>query len=176
MGTAHLSFGMCHAHHLGCPLPFLSHHSTNINILTHLQAYAAPSGKCLSFLGLFLLTLQDLAKGTVPEMLTWPLSPAPSWVFPFFAPHTFCASFWAHTYVVLTLSPQAVYFWKSCPALSNMVASIHMCWDSTVLGLWGGREEEEKIGESWEKHEEVPEGPESLQVASINKSTNAKIL
>lgn len=41
-------------------------------------------------------------------------------------PHTFCASFWACTYVVLALSPHAVYFWKSCPALSNMVASIHM--------------------------------------------------
>ena len=49
MATAHLSFRMCHAHHLGCPLPFLSHYFTNINILTHLQAYAALSGKCLSF-------------------------------------------------------------------------------------------------------------------------------
>lgn len=48
--------------------------------------------------------------------------------------------------------------------------------DSPVLGLQGGREEEEKIGESSEKHEEAPEGPESLQVASISKSTNAKIL
>ena len=42
-------------------------------------------------IGKYLLTLQDSAKGAVPEMLTWPLSPAPSWVFPFFAPpHILC--------------------------------------------------------------------------------------
>ena len=30
MGTAHLCLGMCHAHHLGCPLAFLSRNSANI--------------------------------------------------------------------------------------------------------------------------------------------------
>ena len=106
MATAHLSFRMCHAHHLGCPLPFLSHYFTNINILTHLQAYAALSGKCLSFPGLFLLTLQDSAKGAVPEMLTWPLPPAASWVFPFFAPpHILCFLLGLHLCCIGVIPP-----------------------------------------------------------------------
>lgn len=110
-------FRVCHAHHLGCPLPFFANYSTNIP-QTHISLrplhMLLPLTNALFSQGNSFSPFKTQLKcrSRNPSLIS---PPHPKLSFPpLCQPLTCCASFWACTYyyIVLTLSPPGCPFLK----------------------------------------------------------------